>query len=113
MARDLSHIQDFQVDASALDAINGSVSVGSLQIGYSVDPEAPSVTLTAQLAGVTIGTGTLTPSNAQLTLGGGVSGLKAEVVLTANFQSKQVTYDATLTAPLVGSTERTGTLISW
>lgn len=109
----LSHIHDTQIEKSALEAIDGSFNFGPLSIEYSVDLGAPSVAVKVKLAGVTIGSGVLTPANASLKIGGGVSGLKAEVVLTADFAKSEVRYEATVCAPVVGCKSKQGILVSW
>lgn len=113
MTENLSHIADTQLADAALQAISGSFSLGPLSIEYSVHLAEPSVSVQVKLAGFTIGSGLLTPSNASLKIGGGVSGLKAEVVLTADFAKSEVRYEATVCAPVAGCKSQKGVLVSW
>jgi hypothetical protein len=48
-----------------------------------------------------------------LKVGGGVAGAKAGVELCIDVAKKQVTYDATVCAPVVGCHSKKGILFSW
>ena len=113
MPTGLAHVDDQQYAASALFSYSNSFSVGPLEIEYSVDTQNLEISVEVDLAGVQIGSGTLSASNPSLTLGGGVAGFKAEVTLTASFNQKQVTYALELCAPILGCTDYNGVLVSW
>jgi hypothetical protein len=109
----LAHIKDGQIDPKAFQQFCNSFSIGVLTINYCVDVSVPQVTFTVTLLGVQIGSGTLNAQNPTVTIGGSVSGFKAQVTLSADLSKKQITYDITLCVPIAGCKQFTGVLFSW
>jgi len=113
MANQLQHIQDNQVHESIFSSTCHRFSWGPLEINFCVDTNPPQVTFTVYVAKVKIGSGTLNAQNPCVTVGGGAAGFKAEVELCVDVTQKQVTYKATVCAPIVGCQSKSGILISW
>jgi hypothetical protein len=109
----LAHVQDGQLDASALQQFCNSFSVGPVTIKYCVDLTVPQITVEIYLAGVRIGGATINPQHPSVTIGGSVAGFKVEVTLTADFSKRQLTYNITLCAPIIGCKTYSGVLFSW
>ena len=110
----LEHIQEGQISAAAAQQLSGHFSISILTINYTLDLSVPQITFNITLGGINIGGGTLNTQNPAVTIGGsGPFGSKAEVTLTANFKSNNVTYNITLQPPFGSATTYTGTLFSW
>lgn len=109
----LQHIQEGQLDASALEQFCNSFSVGPVRINYCVDLGIPQITVELYLAGVRIGGGTINPQHPTITVGGSVAGFKVEATLSADFNARQITYSITVCAPIFGCKTYSGTLFSW
>jgi hypothetical protein len=106
-------VKEGQLHPSALQQFCNSVSIGPFRIEYCLDLSVPQITIEVYLSGVQIGGGTINTQNPSITIGGSVSGFKAEVTVTADFNKRQATYNITLCAPIVGCTTYQGVLFSW
>ncbi|HEX4962745.1 MAG TPA: hypothetical protein VF173_18055 [Thermoanaerobaculia bacterium] len=112
MANELQHIKDNQVHESIFNSTSHRFSWGPLEINFSVDLNPPQVTFTVYLAKVKIGSGTINAQNPCVKVGGGAAGFKAEAELCVDVAKKQVTYDVTVCAPIVGCQSKKGILFS-
>ncbi len=109
----LNHINNSQFDTQVFNNISSSIGIGPLRIDYSIDLSKPEISATVFLCGISIGGGTINPSNPKITIGGGVAGFKAEVTLEANFAKQEIDYTAEVCAPIIGCTGFNGKLFSW
>jgi len=93
--------------------ISGSKSFGPLTINYNIDLNFPQISANATLYGVSIGSVVIDPRNPSATIGGSVGIAKAELTLTANFQSNELDYNVDVEA--FGHTiySGSGKLFSW
>lgn len=107
LTTDSSNVQAdvFKAPANTLEAraaaTNGCVGFLSvLQICWEFKGNAIDVTL--KLLGVTIGQGTLSPTNTTIKLGGSAAGFTAEVTLTLDITALSLKICGKACAPIVG-----------
>ncbi|MDR6966637.1 hypothetical protein J2X31_000635 [Flavobacterium arsenatis] len=93
--------------------ISGSKSFGPLTLNYNIDLSIPQISASATLYGVSIGSVVINPNSPSATIGGNVGIAKAELTLTANFQSNELDYNVDVEA--FGHTiySGSGKLFSW
>jgi hypothetical protein len=109
----LEHVPEGQLHDSALQLFCNSFSVASVRLDYCLDLSVPQVSFEIYISGVRSGGGVINPQHPTITIGGSVSGFKAEVTLTADFEARQLAYNITVCLPIVGCTNYQGTLFSW
>ena len=109
----LEHIEEGYLDPIIFQQVSSSFSWGPVKIIFDIDIDKPEIRVKVKLAGTKIGSGTLNPKKTTITIGGSVSGFKAEVKLKADFPKQKLTYKIEVCVPLLGCKNKKGTLVSW
>lgn len=93
--------------------VTGSTNLGyGFKLAYDVNPSAQTAKVTLQFEGISLSSVTLTTSSATASIGGSSGGYTAKGSVTANWSSKNITYDVKIHGLGVNK-EYNGTLVSW
>lgn len=98
----LAHIEEGQLDETVFSRVCTTWGVGPLSVELCYDLSASSVSVTAKLLGVTVGTCLIEPQHQHCKLSGSVSGFKAEVTIDVDFPQRVISLAVILCSPTVG-----------
>jgi len=111
MATDLlAHIQSDQADKSIFATTCHSISVGPITATFCISLDPPSVSVTLSILGHTIANCALSSAHPTCTIGGSISGFKAEINLTLDIPGTKLDYTLTACAPIIGCTTKSGSI---
>ncbi len=93
--------------------LKGSQSFGPLTINYDLDISVPQLSVNGSVFGTSIGHVVLNKDQSSATLGGNVGIAKAEVKITADFDTKEVDYSVDVESFVKTIYKGSGTLFTW
>jgi hypothetical protein len=91
----------------------GSITFGPLKVSWDIDISIPQIIVDASIGGISIGHAVINAANPTVTLGGTIGVATAEIILTANFLTKEIDYDVEVKFLGTILVSKKGKLVGW